>query len=191
MGATINKKNKTALVAIEAIASRIVVLRGQRVMLDADLAALYGVTTKRLNEQGRRNLERFPSDFMFQLKNQEIAILRSQFATSSSDARSLAWGGRRYTPHAFTEHGALMAPMVLNSPRATEVSVYVVRAFVELRDMLVAHKELAKRLDELESRLERKLATHDQAIAGILDAIRQLMAPEPTKKRRIGFVQND
>jgi hypothetical protein len=186
------KKNKTALVAIEAIASRIVVLRGQRVMLDADLAALYGVTTKRLNEQVERNLERFPSDFMFQLTNQEVAILRSQFATSSSDARRLAWGGRRYTPHAFTEHGALMAAMVLNSPRATEVSVYVVRAFVELRDSVVAHKELAKRLDELESRLERKLATHDQAIVGILDAIRQLMVPpEPTQKRRIGFVQDD
>jgi len=183
--ATINKKNKTALVAIEAIASRIVVLHGQRVMLDADLAALYGVTTKRLNEQVRRNLERFPSDFMFQLTNQEVAILKSQFATSS-------WGGKRKRPLAFTEHGALMAAMVLNSLRATEVSVYVVRAFVELRDTLVAHKELAKRLDELESRLERKLASHDQAIAGILDAIRQLMVPpEPTKKRRIGFVQND
>ena len=190
--ATINKKNKTALIAIESIASRIFVLRGQRVMLDADLAALYGVTTKRLNEQVGRNLGRFPPDFMFQLINQEVAILRSQFATSSSDARRLAWGGQRYAPHAFTEHGALMAAMVLNSPRATEVSVYVVRAFVELRDTLVAHKELAKRLDELESRLERKLATHDEAIAGILDAIRQLMMPaEPVKKRRIGFVQND
>jgi hypothetical protein len=177
---------------IEAIASRIVVLRGQRVMLDADLAALYGVTTKRLNEQVGRNLERFPSDFMFQLTNQEVAILRSQFATSSLDARRLAWGGRRHPPLAFTEHGALMAAMVLNSPRATEVSVYVVRAFVELRDTLIAHKELAKRLNELESRLERKLATHDQAIAGILDTIRQFMAPpEPTRKRRIGFVQND
>jgi hypothetical protein len=183
--ATINKKNKTALIAIEAIATRIVVLHGQRVMLDADFAALYGVTTKRLNEQVRRNLKRFPSDFMFQLTNQEVAILKSQFATSS-------WGGKRKRPLAFTEHGALMAAMVLNSPSATEVSVYVVRAFVELRDTLVAHKELAKRLDELESRLERKLTTRDQAIAGILDAIRQLMAPpEPTKKRRIGFVQND
>jgi len=129
---------------------------------------------------------------MFQMTNQEVAILRSQFATSSLDVRRLAWGGRRYPPHAFTEHGALMAAMVLNSPRATEVSVYVVRAFVELRDTLVAHKELAKRLDELESRLERKLSTHDQAIAGILDAIRQLMVPpEAAKKRRIGFVQND
>ncbi|TMH42123.1 MAG: ORF6N domain-containing protein [Betaproteobacteria bacterium] len=181
------KKNKTALIAIEAIASRIVVLHGQRVMRDADLAALYGVTTRRLNEQVKRNLERFPSDFMFQLTNQEVAILRSQFATSN-----ISRGGRRYLPYAFTEHGALMAAMVLNSPRATEVSVYVVRAFVELRDTLIAHEELAKRLGELESRLERKLATHDQAIAGILDAIRQLMVPpESTKKRRIGFVQND
>ena len=186
--ATINKKNKTALIAIEAIASRIVVLRGQRVMLDADLAALYGVTTKRLNEQVRRNLERFPSDFMFQLTNQEVAILRSQFATLKAGRGQ----HRKYLPYAFTEHGAIMAAMVLNSPRATEVSVYVVRAFVGLRDTLVAHKELAKRLDELESRLERKVTTHDQAIAGILDAIRQLMVPpEPNKKRRIGFVQND
>jgi hypothetical protein len=179
------KKNKTALIAIEAIASRIVILRGQRVMLDADLAALYGVETRRLNEQVRRNQERFPGDFVFQLSAGEFFNLKSQFATSS-------WGGKRKRPLAFTEHGALMAAMVLNSPRATEVSVYVVRAFVELRDTLVAHKELAKRLDELESRLERKLSTHDQAIAGILDTIRQLMAPpEPTKRRRIGFVQND
>ncbi len=186
--ATINKKNKTVLIAIEAITSRIVVLRGQRVMLDADLAALYGVTTKRLNEQVRRNLERFPSDFMFQLTNQEVAILRSQFATLKAGRGQ----HRKYLPYAFTEHGAIMAAMVLNSPRATEVSVYVVRAFVGLRDTLVAHKELAKRLDELESRLERKVTTHDQAIAGILDAIRQLMVPpEPNKKRRIGFVQND
>src|SRR6266853_1932086 len=129
---------------------------------------------------------------MFQMTNQEVAILRSQFATSSLDVRRLAWGGRRYPPYAFTEHGALMAAMVLNSPHATEVSIYVVRAFVELRDTLVSHKELAKRLDELESRLERKFTTHDRAIAGILDAIRQLMVPpEPTKKRRIGFVQDD
>ena len=158
-------------------------------MLDADLAALYGVSAKRLNEQVRRNLERFPADFVFRLTNQELAILRAQFATSSSDARRLAWGGRRYAPHAFTEHGAIMAAMVLNSPRATEVSVYVVRAFVQLRDTLVAHKELAKRLDELDARIERKLVTHDQTIAGILDAIRALMAPpESAKRRRIGFM---
>ncbi len=133
----------------------------------------------------RRNAERFPEDFVFQTSPAEFASLKSQFATSS-------WGGTRKLPLAFTEHGAIMAAMVLNSPRATEVSVYVVRAFVQLRDALLTHKELAKRLDELESRLERKLATHDQAITGILEAIRQLMAPpEPEKKRRIGFVQND
>lgn len=133
----------------------------------------------------RRNAERFPEDFVFQTSPAEFASLKSQFATSN-------WGGTRKLPLAFTEHGAIMAAMVLNSPRATEVSVYVVRAFVQLRDTLLTHKELAKRLDELESRLERKLATHDQAIAGILEAIRQLMAPpEPAKKRRIGFVQTD
>jgi hypothetical protein len=154
-------------------------------MLDADLAALYGVETRRLNEQVRRNAERFPEDFVFPVTPAEFANLKSQFATSS-------WGGRRKLPLAFTEHGAIMAAMVLNSARAIEVSVYVVRAFVQQRDVLVANKELAKRLDELESRIERKLSTHDQAISGILDAIRQLMAPtEPAKKRRIGFVQTD
>jgi len=157
-------------------------------MLDVDLAALYGVTTKRLNEQVKRNRERFPDDFMLRLTSTDVDTLnRSQIATGSQKHRD-----PRFAPYAFTEHGALMAAMVLNSSRATEVSVYVVRAFVELRDTLVAHKEFAKRLDELESRLERKLATHDQAITGILDAIRQLMVPpESTKKRRIGFVQND
>ena len=128
-------------------------------MLDADLATLYGVQTRRLNEQVRRNTERFPEDFVFQATSAEFANLKSQFATSS-------WGGRRKLPLAFTEHGAIMAAMVLNSPRATEVSVYVVRAFVQLRDTLIAHKELAKRLVELESRIERKLSTHDQIIAG-------------------------
>jgi len=189
---TRKKPTAAALVAIEAIASRILVLRAQRTILDADLAALYGVTTKRLNEQVRRNAERFPDDFMFQLTNQELAILRSQFATSSSPA----WGGRRYAPYAFTEHGAIMAATVLNSPRAVEVSIYVVRAFVQLRDLLTGHKELARRLDQLEARMERKLSTHDQAIVGILDAIRKLMAPPPApppepKRRRIGFVQGD
>ncbi|MBE0619785.1 MAG: ORF6N domain-containing protein [Burkholderiales bacterium] len=182
----INKKHEAqALVVTAQIARQILVIRGQKVILDADLAVLYGVQTRRLNEQVRRNAERFPEDFVFQTSPTEFASLKSQFATSS-------WGGTRKLPLAFTEHGAIMAAMVLNSPRATEVSVYVVRAFVQLRDALLTHKELAKRLDELESRLERKLATHDQAITGILEAIRQLMAPpEPMKKRRIGFVQSD
>jgi hypothetical protein len=156
----INKKHEArALVVTAKIARQILVIRGQKVMLDADLAALYGVQTRRLNEQVRRNAERFPEDFVFQTSPAEFASLKSQFATSS-------WGGTRKLPLAFTEHGAIMAAMVLNSPRATEVSVYVVRAFVQLRDTLLTHKELAKRLDELESRLERKLVTHDQAITG-------------------------
>jgi hypothetical protein len=167
----------------ERIEAKILLVRGHKVMLDADLAALYGVTTKRLNEQVRRNLERFPADFMFQLTDQELGILRSQFATSSSPTR-LAWGGRRTAPYAFTEHGAIMAATVLNSPRAIEVSVYVVRAFVRLREMIAANKEFARKLEEL----ERRLDTHDQAITEILRAIRQLMAPPVTKKRPIGFV---
>ncbi|MFM9972270.1 MAG: ORF6N domain-containing protein [Burkholderiales bacterium] len=179
------KKNSAALIATEAIASRILILRGQRVILDADLATLYGVETRRLNEQVRRNAERFPEDFVFPVTAAEFANLKSQFATSS-------WGGRRKLPLAFTEHGAIMAAMVLQSPRATEVSVYVVRAFVQLRDTLIAHKDLARRLDQLESRIERGLATQDQAIAGILDAIRQLMAPPPLpKKRPIGFIHDE
>ncbi len=185
------KKSAAALIAVEAIASRILILRGQRVILDADLATLYGVTTKRLNEQVKRNRARFPEDFMFRISAPELQELnRSQFATGSQRHRD-----PRYSPYAFTEHGAIMAATVLNSPRAVEVSIYVVRAFVQLRDLLTGHKELAKRLDRLEARMERKLSTHDQAIAGILDAIRRLMAPPPPtpepKRRRIGFVQDD
>ena len=111
--------------AVEAIASRIRTIRGQRVIVDSDLALLYGVPAKRFNEQVRRNLKRFPPDFMFRLENQEFAILRSQIATSS-------WGGRRYLPFVFTEHGTIMAASILNSARAIEVSVYVVRAFVQI-----------------------------------------------------------
>ncbi len=177
-----------AVVAVEAIASRIFTLRGQRVIVDADLAALYGVPTKRLNEQVRRNEERFPADFMFALSQKEWDALRSQFATLKTGRGQ----HRKYLPFAFTEHGAIMAATVLNSPRAVEVSIYVVRAFVQLRELLTGHKELAKRLSELETRMERKLMTQDQAIAGILDAIRQLMAPPPAPKRRpIGFVTDE
>jgi len=130
------------------------------------------------------DLDPFPGDFMFQLTNQELAILRSQFATSSSQTRRLASGGRRTAPYAFTEHGPIMAATVLNSPRAIEVSAYVVRAFVRLREMIAANKELAKKLHELEQRLD----THDQAITEIMHAIRQLMAPPEPKKRPIGFI---
>jgi len=155
------------------------------VLLDADLAALYGVETRRLNEQVRRNRRRFPADFVFRLTRKELDNLMSQFATSS-------WGGRRKLPYAFTEHGAIQAATILNTRRAVEVSVYVVRAFVQLRGVLAANRELAKRLDELEGRIERKLDTHDHVIAEILDAIRQLMAPpEPKPGRRIGFISGD
>ena len=182
--------NQNPLVPIERIAQTIFVIRDQKVLLDADLAALYGIETKRFNEQVRRNLARFPADFMFQLTEEEFAALRSHFATSND--KPTRRGGRRYLPFVFTEHGAIMAATILNSPRATEVSVYVVRAFVELRELLTGNKELALKLAELESRIERKLDSHDQAIAGLIDAIRELMrAPEPTKKRPIGFVTGD
>lgn len=169
------------LVAIERIEERIFLIRGHKVMLDADLAELYGASTGRFNEQVRRNLARFPKDFMFHLTNHEVAILRSQFAISSSRP----WGGRRYRPYAFTEHGAIMAATILNTPQATELSVYVVRAFVRMREVLATHKELAHKLAALEQRID----SHDETIVEILAAIRQLMAPpEPKKKRPIGFV---
>jgi len=157
----------------------ILFFRGHRLILDADLAALYGVTTKRFNEQVRRNRERFPADFMFMLTKEEFVILKSQTATSSFPSH----GGRRHLPSVFTEHGALMAASVLNSPRAIEMSILVVRAFVNLRNMLTTHRQLAAKVDEL----ERKLATHDQHILVLFDAIRKLMAPPDKPTRRIGF----
>lgn len=176
---------KSSPLAIDAIASRIITLRSGRVLLDADLAALYGVETRRLNEQVHRNRRRFPPDFVFRLSREELENLMSQFATSR-------WGGRRKLPFAFAEHGAIQAATILNTRRAVEVSVYVVRAFIQLRGVLTANRELAGRLDELEARIERKLSTHDRVIAEILDAIRKLMTPpEPKPKRRIGFISGD
>jgi hypothetical protein len=172
----------TAL-AVEAIASRILLVRGLRTMLDADLATLYGVQTKVLVQAVKRNLARFPQDFMFQLSSEEWANLRSQIVTSSS-----SHGGRRTAPYAFTEQGVAMLSSVLSSERAIAVNIEIMRAFVRLRDLLASNKELAKRFAELERRLERRLHDHDRAIADILDAIRQLMAPSPgSPKRRIGF----
>jgi phage regulator Rha-like protein len=168
-----------AIVDGDSIALRIRLIRGGKVMLDSDLAELYEVPTKRFNEQIKRNIERFPADFMFQLTEEEFVDLRSQIATSK-----VRHGGRRHLPYAFTEHGAIMAATVLNSTRATEMSVFIVRAFVQLREMLSTHKELAAKLNAL----ERKVGSHDQAIGGLIDAIRQLMAPPETKKRGIGFL---
>ncbi len=173
--------SRKVLVATESIETKILTIRGHRVMLDADLAELYGVETKRFNEQVRRNVERFPEDFMFQLSEEEFDGLRSQFATSNN---SPGRGGRRHRPYAFTEHGAIMAASVLHSPRAVEISVHVVRAFVHLRELISTHKELSRKLDEL----EHKVSSHDQAIAGLISAIRQLMTPpDPKKKRPMGF----
>ena len=171
-------ENEYSLVPIESIAQTILVLRGQRVILDADLARLYGVTTKRLNEQVRRNAERFPSDFMFQLTDEEAHNLRSQNATSSS-----GYGGRRYRAYAFTEHGALMAATVLNTPTAVNASVYVVRAFIRLRELLAGHVELSQKLVELAEHVD----SHDEQIAALIEAIRQLLAPPETPQRRMGY----
>lgn len=177
-----SRKKKAAATAAQIVQS-IVWLRGHKVLLDADLATLYGVETRVLVQAVKRNLDRFPEDFMFQLSTEEMEILRSQFVISTAGR-----GGRRYAPYAFTEQGVAMISSVLNSPQAIAVNIEIMRAFVRLREMLVSNKELAKKLEEL----ERKLQTHDQAITGILNAIRELMRPpEPPPKRQIGFVQTD
>ena len=167
---------KSSALAIP-VESRIFVLRQQKVILDRDLAELYGVPVKRLNEQVKRNRERFPGDFMFQLTKVEEADLQSQISTKPGR------GGRRYAPYAFTEHGAIMAATVLNSERAVEMSVFVVRAFVRLREILSTNQQLAGKIDELEQRLD----THDASIQELIEAIRELMAPDPATGRRIGF----
>jgi len=161
-----------------AVESRILFLRHQRVILDADIAELYGVPVKVLNQQIKRNQKRFPQDFVFQLTAKEHEALRSQFVTSKKGR-----GGRRYTPYAFTEHGAIMAATVLNSERAVEMSVFVVRAFVRLREMLATNRRLAGKIDELENRLD----THDSTIQDLIDAIRELMTPEDPPRKSIGF----
>jgi phage regulator Rha-like protein len=161
-----------------SVASRILILRHQRVILDRDLAELYGVPVRQLNQQVKRNRERFPADFMFRLTPKEDQILRSQIVISSEKH-----GGRRYPPYAFTEHGAIMAATVLNSKQAIEMSVFVVRAFVRMREMLAKNRQLAAKINELDRRLE----THDTAIQDIIDAIKELMLPEGPSKRKIGF----
>jgi hypothetical protein len=170
--------SKQLPIPAERIEKAIFLIRGHKVMLDADLAELYGVTTKRLNEQVRRNLSRFPADFMFQLDGQEASALRSQIATSKEGR-----GGRRYLPHVFTEQGVAMLSSVLNSERAIEVNIAIMRVFVRLREMMATHKELAFKLVELEERLEG----HDEQIQNIFDAIRQLMTPPERERKKIGF----
>lgn len=162
-------------IPVERVEGVIVLIRGEKVILDSDLAALYGVSTTRLNEQAKRNKHRFPSDFLFRLTKSEWESLISQFARSKS-----ARGGRRKLPYVFTEHGAIMAANVLNSDRAVEASVQVVRAFIKLRNMLASHTELARKLDELEKKYDHKFKT-------VFNAIRQLMTPQTSKPRQIGF----
>ena len=161
------------IVPIEVIERKIYIIRGQKVMLDSDLAELYNITTKVLVQAVKRNLRRFPADFMFQLTNQEVAILRSQFVTSS-------WGGRRYVPYAFTEQGVAMLSSVLNSDRAVDVNIQIMRTFVKLREMIASHKDLARRLDELEKK-------YDVQFKMVFDAIRQLMTPPEPREKKIGF----
>lgn len=170
----------------------IVAVRGKRVLLDRDLAALYGVPTFRFNEAVKRNRSRFPEDFMFQLTREEVASLTSQFAMSKSGR-----GGRRTLPYAFTEHGTVMAANILRSKRAIQMSVFVVRAFVRMRQMLIAQKDLARKLAELEKKLTARLDVHETAITEVLRQIMRLLGPplepepEPPKKRRIGFLVED
>jgi phage regulator Rha-like protein len=177
-----NKKKVDFDVAIEPVIHHI---RGQRVILDMDLAKIYGVSSKRLNEQVRRNIKKFPEDFMFQLSKDEIS-LRSQFATSKKGR-----GGRRYLPYAFTEQGAIMAANVLNSPSAVRMSVFVVRAFMRMREILSGQKELACQLIDLEKKLSGRLDLHETAIVDILKRIMEIVdppAPPPVPaKPRIGF----
>ena len=167
---------KAALVPIERIERSILLVRGEKVLLDADLAALYGVETKVLVQAVKRNRDRFPKDFMFQLAREEFANLKSQFVTSS-------WGGRRSSPYAFTEQGVAMLSSVLKSRRAVQVNVEIMRTFVRLRGMLASHAGLARKLDALEKR-------YDAQFKAVFDAIRQLMAPPEPKRKRIGFRTN-
>jgi ORF6N domain len=164
------------VIPIERIARAILVIRREKVMLDSDLAALYGVTTGNLNKAEKRNAERFAADFMFQRDAEEVTNLKCQFGISS-------WGGRRRRPYAFTEQGVAVRSSVLNSERAVKVNIAIMRAFVKLRETLDTNRELARKFAELEQRVGK----HDEEISAILEAIRQLMAPPEKPRREIGF----
>ena len=177
-------KPSKKIIAVDEPAIQLV--RGQRVMLDSDLAAIYQVSTKRLNQQLGRNRSRFPADFAFQLTVEELTNLRLQIATSSLSSQtttSKKHGGRRYLPWVFTEHGAIMLASILNSDVAVQASVRVVRAFVRLREMVAGNAGLATKLAEL----ERRLDSHDESIANLFQVIRQLLTPPTKPKREIGF----
>ena len=167
-----------AIVPVGKIENRILLIRGEKVIIDADIAEFYGVQTKRLNEQVKRNAGRFPKDFMFQLTKAE----KSEVVANCDHLANLKYSSS--LPYAFTEHGAIMAASVLNTPRAIEVSVFIVRAFVKLREIIAGHKELQRKIN----RIEKRLAEHDEQIVDLVDLIKRLLSPDPLpKKRRIGF----
>jgi hypothetical protein len=178
MGSHRSNVDGKSLIPAERIERRILLLRKHKVMLDADLAELYGVETRTLVQAVSRNPKRFPADFMFQLSQEEFEALRSQIVISNKGR-----GGRRYSPYAFTEQGVAMLSSVLNSERAVQANIAIMRAFVRLRQVLLSNKALANKLTEL----ERKLESHDGHIRSLFDAIRQLMTPPNPKPRRIGF----
>jgi hypothetical protein len=172
------------LIPKKQILKIIIVIRGENVILDSDLAKLYGVETRRLNEQVRRNIEKFPDDFMFQLTKEEFENLKSQIATSSS-----GWGGRRKLPFVFTEHGALQAANVLNSSQANKMSVFIVRTFVRLREMALTNEKLSRKVDQL----EKRVSDHDEILIELVREIRKLIdIPKPKgKTRSIGFIESN
>jgi hypothetical protein len=176
------EKAELQVVASQAIERRIFVVRERQVMLDEDLADLYGVETKRLIQQVKRNLKRFPADFMFQLTSAEAEVLRSQIATSNEGR-----GGRRYAPYVFTEQGVAMLSGVLRSDRAITVNVEIMRAFVELRRVAGSFRELQERIDQMERDIGARLSEHDEQLRQIFEALRQLIAPPPRAKRPVGF----
>jgi hypothetical protein len=181
------KQNSNSLLPIETIQSKIFVIRGKKVLIDRHLSELYGVTTGRLNEQVKRNINRFPIDFMFQLDEAEYRNLISQFATSS-------WGGIRKLPFAFTENGVAMLSSVLNSPKAIEVNIQIMRVFTKLREMLSTHEELKKKFEEWEKKYDTRLNKMDGRVQTVLEAfqeIKRLLNPSTNNKKRIGFIQED
>ena len=186
------------IIPVERIASSVYLFRGQKVLLDFDLAALYGVATKVLNQAVRRNRERLPSDFMFQLTAEEFASLKARFASGTAQGAgnqrvrsnwsqfvtsSRRYRGKKYRPYAFTEQGIAMLSSVLNSERAVKVNIAIMRAFVKLREALETNRELAQKFAELEQRVGK----HDEEISAIIEAIRQLMTPPEKPRREIGF----
>lgn len=172
------KKKSAAVITPTSLARQIYVIRGQRVMFDSDLAVLYGVPTKQLKRAVQRNIERFPEDFMFNLTSQEVINLRCQIGTSS-------WGGGRYIPFVFTEHGVAMLSSVLRSKKAVQINIRIIRAFVQLRDLLASNKELAARMEKLETKQNR----HGAVLELLVEEIKALKVPPPLpKKRRIGYV---